>query len=36
MFPNEMLAWLPGVLQQLPTTFSPAVAKSQFLVDLTK
>lgn len=36
MFPNEMLAWLPGVLQQLPTTFAPAVAKSQFLVDLTK
>lgn len=36
MFPNDMLAWLPGVLQQLPATSAPTVAKSQFLVNLTR
>lgn len=36
MFPEEMLQWLPGVLQELPATSAPGQAKSQFLVDLTK
>lgn len=35
MFPQEMIQWLPGVLQQLPSTAAPNQAKTQFLVDLT-
>ncbi|KAF9455127.1 ARM repeat-containing protein [Macrolepiota fuliginosa MF-IS2] len=35
MFSQEMLQWLPGVLQQLPSASAPNQAKSQFLVDLT-
>ncbi|KAL0951319.1 hypothetical protein HGRIS_008025 [Hohenbuehelia grisea] len=32
---QQLLAWLPSVLQQLPNTTSPAEAKSQFLSDVT-
>lgn len=35
MFPQEMLQWLPNVLQQLPAVSAPNQAKNQFLLDLT-
>jgi len=35
MFPQEMLQWLPSVLQQLPAVSAPNQAKNQFLLDLT-
>lgn len=35
MFPEEMLQWLPNVLQQLPAVSAPNQAKNQILQDLT-
>ncbi|TDL28505.1 ARM repeat-containing protein [Rickenella mellea] len=37
VWPNQLLAWLPQVLEQLPTTSSPtfALARKQFLDDVT-
>ncbi len=36
LFPVHLLTWLPVVLEQLPTSTVPNVAKSQFLQDVTK
>ena len=35
MWPNQLLTWLPPVLEQLPVTSVPNEAKTQFLQEVT-
>lgn len=36
LWPTEMLAWLPAVLQQLPSTVIPDQSKAHFMADISR